>query len=127
MSVKAARVAAQDAQDALEVARSARDELLKQRPAAAESPYYKRARVDARVADVIKAEAPAEKMLADFATLHRRFVEHRRVLEWLEGQGAIPRDVSWRAEPREWSDAGETPWKSAVAALATDADAALPI
>jgi chromosome segregation ATPase len=124
--VTAAESAIAEAQSRLDTARRTRDALKEQLKAAESELSMARLRLDSCVDDVINASAPVEKLLADFATLHREFVMHRRVLEWLEGQGAIPREVSFRAEPREWADAGEAPWNAAVSALATDADAPLP-
>jgi DNA repair exonuclease SbcCD ATPase subunit len=126
LSVKEARASLQDAQDTLDAAISAREELAKQKPAVESDASSLRLLIDNRIHDVIMAEAPVEKMLADFATLHREFVAHRRVMEWLEGQNAIPREASFRTEPREWAEAGELPWKNAVEALRQNADAALP-
>jgi DNA repair exonuclease SbcCD ATPase subunit len=127
LSVKEARAYLQDAQDTLDAAISAREQLAKQKPAVESDVNSLRRQIDNRITDAIKAEAPVEKMLADFATLHREFVARRRVMEWLEGLGVIPREASFRTEPREWAEAGELPWKNAVEALATDADAPLPV
>lgn len=110
----------------LDAARSALEQLKKQEAAADNSIVYTEMAVEALTRDVIKAELPVDKLLADFATVQRDYIMRRRVLEWLQGKGAIG-SGSFRAEPSEWAAAGQAPWDAAQASLATDPDAALPV
>jgi hypothetical protein len=83
--------------------------------------------IEPAVRGVIASEAPVEKLLAEFAELRRDYVMHRRVIEWLESIGAVKLPVNFHDEPREWTAAARSPWEAAVVALATDADAPLPV
>lgn len=124
-SVQHFRAKAQEAQDARDAAQSARDALAEQHRAEADSLVVARLNLDSRIKAVIAAEAPVEKLVANYRAAHREFATRQRVLEWLEGRGAIPRDVFWRRDRGDLLD-GAAPWEAAVTALATDPDAPLP-
>lgn len=124
LSVKEARAQAQEAQDEADALIAASAALVEQGKATEAELQWSEVGLMDRIRDVLRTELPVEKMLADFAVVHRQFVEHRRALEWLEGQGAIPHNSSWHNEDHNW--AGEERWKKAAAALASDADALLP-
>lgn len=124
MSVQAARQAAQNAQDNLDAARAALDQLKKQEMSVVNTPIYVEMAVKDLIVDVIKAELPVDQLLAEFATIQRDYIMRRRALEWLESKGAIKLPSG---EPREWAAAARAPWDTCMAALATDADAVLPV
>jgi hypothetical protein len=125
-SVEDAEVAVTKAQNDLNATRATRDALQARLERADNTALYTRMALDDAIRDVLKAETPIERLLSEFRALHETFIAHRRALEWLEGQGAMPKNIFWRNAQREWSDAGEAPWKAAVAALKVDADAPLP-
>ena len=127
LSVKDAQVAAQDAEDALEAAVTAQAALVEHHKAATRELQYARMSLDMRVTDVMKAEVPVEKLVADYVVLQRELVSQRRALQWLDLQGVVPRGTAWQGE-HDWPDLpGAAPWKLAAAALGTDADAPLPV
>ena len=126
VTVKAARLAVQDAQDALDAAQSAREALAGQRKEIENLLVVSRLRLDTSVAAVIAADPATHALIGRFKEQLRDLTDMRRALEFIEAK--LPPDLrSWRsAEP--WPElAGDAPWREALAALLQDADAPLPI
>ncbi len=77
---------------------------------------------------MLRAEGDVEKLAADYVALHRELTNRSRALNFLRpGIGAVPAELRAWNVAADWRDLpGAKPWRDAVAALATDADAALP-
>lgn len=124
--IKIAERAVADAQARCDTARHTRIALEQEaRATEAEIEKARLYAVEPAIREVIKSEAPVEKLLADFAAVRRDYVMRRRVLEWLASNGEIKLPSGINDEPHEWTAARE-PWDAAVSALATDPDAPLP-
>jgi len=119
-------ITATKARNDLDVARATHDALQARLERAEHKLTFARMALDDAIRDVLKVETPVERLLSEFKAAHEKFVGLRRALEWLDGQGVLPKNIFWREPQRGWSEAGEAPWKAAVAALKSDADAPLP-
>jgi hypothetical protein len=124
-SVLFRREQAQAADDERASAASARIALLEQRKETESSLLIARLALDRRIQDVLKAEAPVEKLIADYHALRREFVAREQLVQWLDTKHAIPKDRFWQRDRVALVDS-VAPWQSALAALETDPDAPLP-
>jgi hypothetical protein len=126
VSVKAARTAAQDAQDDLDAALAARAALEKQRGPAENAVSLAEYTLNIAVRNVIRGDSTVVALVARFTALHRQFASLCAPLQYLDSANMLPEDLkAWRREPTMPGDSA-APWKAAVAALASDADAPLP-
>jgi hypothetical protein len=124
-SVLFRRAEAQEADDQRAAVQAARHALAEQKKQAENSLVIARISLDARIKEILKAEAPVEKLIAEYHVAHRKFASIQGVIEWLDVKHAIPADRFWQRDRGESVD-GAAPWEAALAALETDPDAPLP-
>jgi hypothetical protein len=113
--------------DQLDVAQETGKGLEQQRKAVSASLQLAQSSVRAKVADVTKADPSLRKLVEDFLIAERRLAEQRQVLEFL-GFEHLPEDLKFAAttKVRVQADAAVAVWQQALAALAQEADSALP-
>jgi hypothetical protein len=80
------------------------------------------------VAAAVRSDPAVCTLLSEFADVHRRYVDLRRALEFLDGKSMLPANAKhWFAEP-EWLGLPIlTHWRSATDALMENPDAPLSI
>jgi hypothetical protein len=122
-SPKEAREALAEAEEGHAAARGARDKLEQRRGEIQQSLLIAELNVGDAVADVVQSSDELAALLAKHDRLARELAECRAVLGALGP--IIPRDVRWDTQ-KHFDTGSEVPWREALAALRTDATAALP-
>jgi hypothetical protein len=127
-SIKIARQDAQDAQDNLEAAESARATLIAENAEVTRTLAGAEWKLRSAIEGVFKESGEATELLEKYTAAFRAFVDLRRAVEFLWGKDLLPqRSEIWRQE-QDWPDLpGAEPWRSAFDALHADADAQLPM
>jgi hypothetical protein len=143
-SVKAARAALADVEDALEAAQAAGVALVEQEKDAEHELEYARTALDDRLRDVVRSEAPVGKLLAEAKVAQADLIAKRVRLRFLFNADLVAEDVV--AEMRKFllfentlpvgrgqlehgnfdKHPAADSYKRAIEALRTDADAPLP-
>jgi hypothetical protein len=128
VSIRDASAALTDATDALEVAGEAFDALVKERPSVAQEVSFAQFGLRGKLRDVVRSDLAVKELVERYTELHRRAVDVRRAVEWLDRNSMTPDEFKgWHVE-REWPDLQvAASWRAAIAALESDADAPLPI
>jgi hypothetical protein len=148
MSVKAARTALVDAEDALEGANAAREALKTRTAVAGAECVLLKEKVEAAALAVIKAEPGLEAIVEELDRLQREVLDKSEAFRWLvekrmisttdikTGDYSIDRPlaifVKLRTErlQNEWKKdiqvPGALPWQQYLAALQVDANATMP-
>jgi hypothetical protein len=144
VTVKAARQALTDAEDALEAARNARDGLTQQVEDATRDLALARRRVSDAALQVLREAPGLDHLVAEVTRLQRELADKGAALAWLIGKGGVSvQDVQAKRSPaalahdRYWvppsswkallqGQPGPQPWMAALAALEQDATAPLP-
>jgi hypothetical protein len=143
VSIKAVRVAAQDAQDALDAAISAGVALAKQEATEKYELQYAKGELDAAVRGVMRDEGSAtiDRILVEAAALQEQLGAKRVLLSFLgsecfeqnaEERRPIADFLTEPVFPWVWNNKSHehpvlAPWRAAREALRQSADAALPI
>jgi hypothetical protein len=128
VSIKDARAALTDATDSLEVAGEAFDALVKQRPSLGQEVSFAQFGLRDKLRDLVRSDLAVKELVERYTELHRRAVDVRRALEWLDRNSMIADEFKgWHVE-REWPDLQvAVSWRAAIAALESNPDTALPI
>lgn len=124
VSVKQARANLLDAEDKRDAAQAARGALEQEHKAAKQSLTIARMNLTDAVHAVVHADSATQALINAFNAAQRRYVDLRRAMESLDGHG-LP--FRFFGTEESWPDLpGGTPWKQALIALETNADAPLP-
>ena len=124
-SVKAARVALQDAEDALEAALAARAELEQQHKDAEHEIEYAGMALGNAVANVVRDAPELRKLAADHAAADRHYHDLHFAMEAV--QSFLPDDLKYWHGTGRWPDlAAAATWKAALQELRENADVPLP-
>lgn len=129
-SIRQARIAAEDAEDALATARATRDALKKRFASLTEHnpQVLKKMKVDDAIRAVIRAEVDGARIYENFVRAYHEFADARELLELMEDAGIACGEMkSYAPEPPPFDHPSRAAWTAAIAALATDADASLVI
>jgi hypothetical protein len=126
-SIKDARAALIDATDTFEVAGEAYDALVQQRPSLAQEASFAQFGLRDKLRDLVRSDPAVKQLIEHYTELHRRAVDVRRALEWLDRNSMIGDEFkSWNVE-REWPDLQvAVSWRAAIAALESDSNSPLP-
>lgn len=122
-TVAEAKAAHATAQEALEAAEAARDNLEREVAAAESEVSMSTLKLDRAVADVVKSDPAAAKLAARFREVQREHADLASAAQLLEGS-ALPIGVTALRSFPDLQARGR--WEAALAALRTDADAELP-
>lgn len=122
-----ARVAIQDAEDAVAALEGLEPELESREGELYRSLYYKESAVRTKALAVMKEDPSVRRLAEEFAALHRAYLATRQAFEWLRLNHVTPDDVrAYITSQEETALHGEGPWKAAFEALQGDADTPLP-
>ncbi len=125
--VKQAREAAEEAEESLAVCRTARKMAEDERRLFDDSVSYARARLQTRISDVLKRDSAVRRLCEKFETLSREHETLRQVLDLIRVAGALPGEFRFILAQRDWGTMpGAQAWKTALAQLEKDHNAALP-
>jgi chromosome segregation ATPase len=128
VSIKTAKADLVALEDQLATAEAAMTQLTKEREAAGNSVGYAQSKIERAVAGVLRSDPAIGKLLARYAQAQRELAALAEALDIVAAAGGeLPQD--WRSSrlgPGGASDLIKV-WKAAIAALATDAEAALPL
>jgi chromosome segregation ATPase len=122
--IEAAELALADAKTSLDIAQRTRDALDGQMRAAEEELGWARSAVRDAIARVVHSENAANPVLAEYAEARREVARLREILGLLSNRGCLP--TYWDTVTFFPPSGAEAPWRDALAALESDADAALP-
>jgi hypothetical protein len=131
VSIRQRRDEAQHLQDEIAASRLALAELDAQHETLTRDLDWATRKVKDRAADVVKAHADFDELVAKFHAAWREFISLRETLAFLGDRnwGLLPEKHWWctsDSRTRDWDIPGPRPWKAAMEALLTDPDALLP-
>jgi chromosome segregation ATPase len=122
-SPKEAREALADAEEGHAAARAARDKLETRRSELEQSLRIAEMNVGDAIAKVVQGSSELAALLARHDQIEHDLAESRAVLGALGS--IIPRDVHWDTQ-KHFEVTADVPWRTALLALRTDANAPLP-
>ena len=124
--VKAATLALEDARGKVDKLRKTRTALEAEQKAAERALMYAEMRRDEAVSAAVKADPAVRQLVAAFNEAERNYMSLRQVMG-IVGTERLPDEAKFWDSIHRWSEMpGAAQWKAALAALRTDADAALP-
>jgi hypothetical protein len=120
-TTRAARVALAEAEDGLAAALAAQAALPAKREAASTELFSARRALDACLRDVVRSSPAVARVIAEYNAARASFVASAAALDFLDSLDVLPPGWSVDAPPPD-----DAPWRLALAALESDADAPLP-
>jgi hypothetical protein len=122
-----ARLKLTDAEDALEVAKAAAANLAKEHKETVQALSYARSDVERAVAAVVRADAATKALFAEFERARQRLADLRQAVELVAFHFPQMERLSLLSERiDDVPSAKRREWETALAALQTNAEAALP-
>jgi chromosome segregation ATPase len=123
LTIKQARAALQDAEHELADVQASRAALERAHADAEGSLAVASVSLEGAQREVVRTDPATQRLIADFDTAHRCYVDLKRALEFVDRVYGLSARFG---EPALSELPGATPWKLATEALRRDADAPLP-